>query len=130
MHLFVYGTLRRDAGHPMHGPLRECARLRGRGRTRGILYMIGERYPGLVLDATAGWVTGELYQLHRPAVLERLDEYEGASERDPEPREYRRVRAPVRLDDGRDHSAWIYEYAWPIAGRVVIASGDFLRREG
>lgn len=127
MHLFVYGTLRRDAGHPMHAPLRESAQLLGAAAARGILYSIDDQYPGLVLDPSAGWVHGELYRLRRPSVLASLDEYEGASEHDPEPREYRRVRAPVVLGGGAELEAWIYEYRWSTAGRSVIASGDYLR---
>lgn len=125
MHLFVYGTLRRDVGHPMHGPLRESAQLVGSARARGILYSIDEQYPGLVLDAAAGWVVGELYRLRDLGVLVPLDEYEGTGEPDPE---FRRVRGSVRSGDGSDREAWIYEYAGSVRGRSVIASGDYLRR--
>lgn len=127
--LFVYGTLRRAAAHPMHARLRAGAHPLGPGRVRGVLVRVGS-YPGLVLDPAAGWVQGELYALWDPAVLEPLDAYEGAGPLDPEPREYRRVRARVeRTDEPSALEAWIYEYARPIAGLPVIASGDFLRPE-
>src|SRR4029078_4068253 len=68
VNLFVYGTLRRSAAHPMHALLRETASLLGDARVRGVLYRVAE-YPGLVLDAGAGWVLGELYRLGDPGVL-------------------------------------------------------------
>lgn len=133
MVLFVYGTLRRSAGHPMHALLRETASPLGPARVRGVLVRVAS-YPGLVLDGRAGWVQGELYRLRDPAVLEPLDAYEGAGPLDPEPREYRRVRARVQRQGGRvderEQEAWVYEYARPIAGLPIIASGDFLRPEG
>lgn len=129
MVLFVYGTLRRSAGHPMHTVLRENASLLGPARVRGVLVVVGS-YPGLVLDAGAGWVHGELYRLRDPVVLVPLDDYEGAGPLDPEPREYRRVRATVQPLEGGEQEAWVYEYARPIDGLPIIASGDFLRREG
>ncbi|MEM9460718.1 MAG: gamma-glutamylcyclotransferase family protein [Myxococcota bacterium] len=128
MHLFVYGTLRRAAGHPMHASLRAVANLVGEARVRGRLYMI-EQYPGLVLDEAAAWVVGELYRLRDPTVLADLDEYEGISPDDQPPHEYRRVRRLVQLLDGGEHAAWIYEYDWSTEGRARIHSGDFLRRQ-
>lgn len=124
MHLFVYGTLRRSAAHPMHVPLREAARLVGHARVRGVLYRVAS-YPGLVLEAGGGWVMGELYQLRDLAVLEPLDAYEGAAPHDPEPREFERVRAVAHRLDGGEQEAWVYAYRWPTAGLEIIASGDF-----
>jgi len=126
VNLFVYGTLRRSAAHPMHALLRETATPLGDARVRGVLYRVAE-YPGLVLDAGAGWVWGELYRLRDPAVLEQLDAYEGVGPQDPEPREYRRIRASVQRLAAEELDAWIYEYARPTAGLPVIGSGNFLR---
>lgn len=128
MNLFVYGTLRRSPAHPKHALLRETATPLGDARVRGLLYRVAA-YPGLVLDATAGWVLGELYRLRDLDVLARLDAYEGAGPHDSEPREYRRIRTVVRCPDGQDVEAWVYEYAWPTAGLPIIATGDFLRQE-
>lgn len=127
--LFVYGTLRRSAAHPMHALLRETASPLGDARVRGVLHRVAH-YPGLVLDGGAGWVRGELYALRDPDVLVRLDAYEGAGPHDPEPREYRRIRTVVQHDEGHDVDAWLYEYGWPTAGLPIIASGDFLRQDG
>jgi gamma-glutamylcyclotransferase (GGCT)/AIG2-like uncharacterized protein YtfP len=125
MVLFVYGTLRRAAGHPMHTVLRENASLFGPARVRGVLVAVAS-YPGLVLDDGAGWVLGELYRLRDPTVLLPLDTYEGAAPLDPNP-EYRRVRTTVLRLDGSAQAAWVYEYARPIDGLPIIASGDFLQ---
>ncbi len=127
MFLFVYGTLRRGAEHPMHGPLRAASSLVGDARIRGALHRI-DGYPALRLDAREDWVRGEVYELHDPAVLTVLDDYECMGPSDPEPHEFRRVHGSVTLDGGRDLVAWIYEYAWPLDGRPRITSGDFLRR--
>ncbi len=128
MHLFVYGTLRRAAGHPMHRSLCAFASLVGEARVRGRLYRI-DHYPGLVLDDAAGWVRGELYRLRDLHGLDALDEYEGAGPHDPEPREYRRVQRSVQLLEGGERNAWIYEYRWPTQGRPAIGSGDFLHTD-
>ena len=128
MNLFVYGTLRRSVAHPMHALLRETASPLGDARVRGVLYRVAA-YPGIVLDAGAGWVWGELYCLREPGVLEQLDAYEGAGPQDPEPREYRRIRALVERLDGEELEAWIYEYGWPTTGIPIIASGNFLRSD-
>lgn len=109
----------------MHARLRASARLVGPARARGVLLRVGA-YPGLVLDPNADWVKGELYHLNDLTVLATLDAYEGASADDPEPREYRRIRARVEPVGGPPVWAWVYEYAWPTAGLPVITSGDFL----
>lgn len=129
MDLFVYGTLRRSVGHPMHAPLRDAARLVGQARVAGVLYRVSS-YPGLVLDGGAGWVHGELYELRDLAVLAQLDAYEGAAPDDPEPREFERVRAVVQLEGGGERAAWIYVYAWPTTGLEIIASGHFVQPGG
>lgn len=129
VNLFVYGTLRRSAAHPMHALLRETASLLGDARVRGVLYRVAA-YPGLVLDSAAGWVQGELYRVRSLDVLARLDDYEGAGPLDPEPHEYRRIRTVVQQRSGPEQEAWLYEYAWPTAGFPIIASGDFLQEIG
>lgn len=128
MHLFVYGTLRRSAAHPMHEVLRANASLVGPARARGVLYRVG-CYPGMVLDDMAGWVTGELYYLHNVEVLASLDDYEGAGPDDPEPREFRRIEALVEPSGADPRRAWLYVYGWSTKGLAVIGSGDYLADE-
>jgi len=117
MHLFVYGTLRRAAGHPMHRSLCAVASFVGDARVRGRLYQIAW-YPGLVLDDAAGWVVGELYRLRSTEGLVHLDAYEGD--------EYRRIERSVGLSAGGEHRAWLYEFRRPIETYALIPSGDFL----
>jgi len=57
--IFVYGTLRRAAGHPAHRLVVEHGEFAGNGFVRGRLYDAGE-YPGLQLEAAAGPVAGEV----------------------------------------------------------------------
>jgi gamma-glutamylcyclotransferase (GGCT)/AIG2-like uncharacterized protein YtfP len=46
-HLFVYGTLRSEARHPMHRVLKRYGEFVGVGRVRGKLYDLG-KFPGAV----------------------------------------------------------------------------------
>ena len=109
-YLFVYGTLRRRAGHPMHRLLRHHARYLGEGQVQGRLHDLGG-YPGLVLDPRAPAVEGEIYAIANPRPLFRqLDDYEGCSPRHRRPHEYRRILAPVEGPDGTPLQAWLYEY--------------------
>ncbi len=123
-HLFVYGTLRGDTGHPASGLLERRARQVGYGLLRGRLYDLGA-YPAAVRSSEpAHRVRGLVYRLEpglREVLLTELDEYEGA--------EYRREVASVRLESGETVSAWVYWYArTPPPGRL-LAGGDYRRRD-
>lgn len=126
-YLFVYGTLRRNVGHPMHKILSAGAEPAGEGAFRGRLFDLG-RYPGAVPDNTGRWrVRGEIYRLRSPeTVLNALDEYEGCAPRNPQPHQYRRELQPVEGTDGEAMEAWIYLYNAPLNGAPQIESGDFL----
>jgi gamma-glutamylcyclotransferase (GGCT)/AIG2-like uncharacterized protein YtfP len=127
--LFVYGTLRSDAGGPMARALGEKAKLLGRASFRGRLYDLGA-YPVVVpSDDPGDVVRGEAWLLpEAAATLAALDRYEGCSPEDPEPHEYRRARATVVGEDGRPLEAWIYLSAVPVDGLPRIVSGDWLVR--
>lgn len=127
-HLFVYGTLRRSASHPMH-TLVSPATFVGPGEFRGRLYDLGS-YPGVVAsDDPADRVHGEVYHLHDPAAtLARLDRYEGCGETDLSPTEYVRVVAEVRLSDGVPVHAHLYLYQRSVEGLPRVESGDYLDR--
>ncbi len=127
--LFVYGTLRADARHPAHRLLAAHAARVGPATVAGVLHDLGA-YPGLVPgDAAGARVVGELWAL-RPelaaATLARLDAYEGCAPDDPLPHQYRRVRLPVRLDDGRSAVAWSYALAVLPRRPVLVPGGDWV----
>lgn len=127
-YLFVYGTLRRAAGHPMHRALATSSFV-GQGRVNAQLFDLGG-YPGIVLSRDAGdRVTGEVYELpsqDATDVFRILDEYEGVGPSgDPSP-EYARQLVDVHLITGRTVKAWAYVLADVSRARVRIASGDFM----
>jgi gamma-glutamylcyclotransferase (GGCT)/AIG2-like uncharacterized protein YtfP len=134
-HLFVYGTLRRGAGHPMHAVLSRLAERAGGAIFRGRLYWIAG-FPGAVdSDDARDEVRGEVYRLigHpvlRQGLLARLDAYEGCAPSDPEPRAFSRGSRTVRLETGRPIEAWVYLYALSTDGLRRIESGDFLDGAG
>lgn len=125
--LFVYGSLRRAAGHAMGEVLAASAVLEADAVVRGRLYAVAW-YPGLVLDDGAGEVHGEVWRLVDASVLARLDEYEGCGPSDPQPHEFRRVRASVRPAAAEPVSAWVYELAVAVDERRRVASGDWVAR--
>lgn len=119
-HLFVYGTLRRDTGHPAAVLLERRAREVGWGLLRGRLYDLGP-YPAVVRSQDPGHrVRGLVYRMEpglAELLLAELDRYEGAS--------FRREVVSVHLESGESISAWVYLYArTPPPGRV-IDSGDY-----
>lgn len=135
--LFVYGSLRRDAGGGQH-PLLAQARFAGPATVSGVLYQV-DWYPGLV-PQDGGTVHGELYELpvmHADRMLQSLDDYEGGG--------FRRRKLAARLHashashavpgdvapaggDGSappSHDAWAYTYLGAVHALDRIASGDF-----
>ena len=121
--LFVYGTLQR--GHLMHDLLRPLARYVGKARVNGRLYDVGG-YPGLVLEDTAGPIEGELFHVARPGQAFRiLDRYEGCRAPGAGTGEYRRVQCRVITEWGARTGAWVYEYAWPVTGLLLLAAGSY-----
>jgi len=128
--LFVYGTLRRREECAAARILAESARYLGLGRTRGVLYALGE-YPGLVSapQEPQAWVIGELYRLREPArVLPALDVYEGCGPHDPGPHEYARTVCDVVFEPGREARAWVYLYCGSLRDSIRIVAGDYMSR--
>jgi len=128
-HLFVYGTLMSGAGHRMGARLQREARLVGLARIKGRLYDLGA-YPALVETGPAdGDVHGEVFELIDPSrSLRWLDAYEGIVPGREAHSEYARVERTVRLEDGRELTAWFYIYRAPVHGRPIIESGRWLSR--
>ena len=125
-YLFVYGTLRRDAQHPMAGYLNQQAQWIGPASYQGKLYKVAD-YPAVVASSNpADKVYGDVYQLLSADLWSRLDDYEECSANFPTPTEYQRLLQTVYLSNGEAISAWVYLYNRPISGLEVIESGDFL----
>lgn len=127
--LFVYGTLRRDANHPMHQQLLERhSRFIAMAHYQGCLYQISH-YPGVVPSVDASQqVIGEVYRLLTPAqTLVQLDNYEGCGVNFARPHEYCRVQQQVWLATGKPLTAWVYLYNHSIAGRAQLVTGDYLQ---
>ena len=115
--LFVYGSLKRDAGGTSH-PLLAKATYLGATTVCGLLYQV-DWYPGLVLSER-GVVHGELYEFpaaQAGAMLMALDDYEGG--------EYPRRKARASGDGFDGVDTWVYVYVGPTHTLKTIASGDF-----
>lgn len=126
-YLFVYGTLRRSANHPMHQLLMQTSRFIGMAHFQGKLYQV-TYYPAVVASANPDeQVLGEVYQLLQPEqTLQELDKYEECGADFPEPQEYRRELQPVRLENGDSLTVWLYLYNRDTRMLTPIPSGDFL----
>jgi gamma-glutamylcyclotransferase (GGCT)/AIG2-like uncharacterized protein YtfP len=125
--VFVYGTLRSDAGHEMHAVLTAHAVLLGPATVHGDLYALREFVALAPREAASSVVTGELYEIRSDAVdrlLRILDDYEGLS--DPsQPHDYRRDVVTAALTDGRTLRAWAYVLNRSADGLRRIPSGDY-----
>ncbi len=118
-HIFVYGTLRSESGHPMARRLFARARLVGKGRVPGRLYDLGW-YPAAMFDEREKrHILGDVFALPDAKLLAELDAYESGD------RNYRRLPLRVALLGGGTVSAWAYGVAKPPNARV-IPSGDFV----
>jgi gamma-glutamylcyclotransferase (GGCT)/AIG2-like uncharacterized protein YtfP len=130
-HLFVYGTLRSDAGGSMHARLMHGVRRVGSASIRGRLYDAG-RYPAAIAsDDAAGRVTGELYAVDAASadrLLATLDAYEGIDEAHPALSLFRRTIVAAEREDGMRVPAWAYLYNQPVDSLPRVTSGDWLRR--
>jgi gamma-glutamylcyclotransferase (GGCT)/AIG2-like uncharacterized protein YtfP len=119
-HIFVYGTLRPDSGHPMARRLLSQARLIGKGSTPGLLYDFGS-YPGAVFDVDEKRrVIGDVFAFGPGGrLLAELDDYEAVD------RYYRRLVIEVMLSVGGTVAAWAYGIRDAPKTRR-IESGDFI----
>lgn len=124
-YIFVYGTLRRACTTGAHQTYLASAKFVGNAKVRGNLYRVSY-YPALVLDDSAGWVLGEVYQLASYEQLQRLDVYEECSYPSQPDQEYQRKKVDVITNSGAALSVWIYSYQHAISDLELIASGDFL----
>ena len=121
-HVFVYGTLRRGGSNDISRFAPAPAHVAD-GEIAGTLYDLGA-YPGAVLGG-AGRIKGEVYRI-TPALEAQLDVLEEVK---PDGTgEYSRREVMVALRD-RSICCLVYEiHPDRIAGRPVIASGDWMAR--
>ena len=130
-HLFVYGTLRSDAGGPMHARWMRGVRPLGRASVAGRLYDAGPHPAAIPSDDPADRVVGELYAIEADAdaLLAALDAYEGIDAAHPALSLFRRERVAAEREDGVRVAAWVYFYNRPPQPMPRVTSGDWLRRE-
>lgn len=129
--LFVYGSLRRVFGHPMHQWLVRHARWVGEATFQGALFSLGD-FPGAVPSAhPAEKVGGEVYEvLDARPLFDRLDEYEDYFPENPGASLYLRQVHGVELAGGERVNAWVYVYNRPVDGLPRMASGDWKEGAG
>lgn len=129
-YLFVYGTLRQGAKHPIFTLLKESAELMGKATVRGKLYKLHE-YPGAKPSNKKNEIlVGELYKLHPQKaveVLNLLDEYEDYRQNNAKESLFVREITQVNLENNKTLDAWVYWYNYPVRGRKRIYEGDYLK---
>jgi len=122
--VFFYGTLMK--GFERAGRSRVEAKLTpmGRGSIGAALFDLGI-YPAAIPSSDSR-VNGEVYRISDlDSVLAVLDELEGHRPSDPDTSLYRRIEAPVTMDDGKVAPAWVYFYNAPLGQAQRIESGDY-----
>ena len=126
-YVFVYGSLRRAAQHPMHRVLKHYAQYVDPACMQGYLYAVAD-YPGAVASsAPHAKVYGEVYQVLQPDLLfTALDAYEECSAAFAQPHEYSRQQLAVTLATGTRIMAWVYVYNRAVSDFRLIAGGDYL----
>lgn len=127
--LFVYGTLRPGAGHPMADFLAQRASHRSKAKARGRLYHLG-RFPGMTpAQADDDWVHGDLFELPSDgdATLRALDGYENGESA--QPGYFDRGRADVLDEAGVTRHAWMYWFRGPVEEKFRVHGGDWLASE-
>jgi gamma-glutamylcyclotransferase (GGCT)/AIG2-like uncharacterized protein YtfP len=123
--VFFYGTLM--SGFKRAGRSRVESRLTamGRGSIGAALFDLGI-YPAAIPSADSR-VNGEVYRISEvDNVLAVLDELEGHRPNEPDTSLYRRIEAPVTMENGQVTQAWVYFYNAPLGQAQRIESGDYL----
>ena len=126
--IFVYGTLRQRARHPIHRQLRVHAEWHDEAQMQGCLFEVAG-YPGAIESPDPNHrVKGELYRIvNGRRLLALLDDYEECSGKFPEPYEYHRKLVTIRTSRGDTVSAWAYIYQKQTTQLRKIPDGDYLR---
>ncbi len=124
--LFVYGTLRPGFTNAHARLLHRYTEYVGEGLLAGRLFDIGS-YPGATHEPDGHtFVRGAVYDIsNNPTILTRLDRYEGVSTPPNANDEYVRAIVPVRVGE-QQFLCWTYLYNWPLTGKPLIDTGDYL----
>lgn len=126
-HVFVYGTLLPGLAPPVIADVVVRLRAVGSATVPGHLYDLGA-YPGCTVDGACGDVIhGHVLELpDDPAVLAKLDRYEGYAAHDDAGRDlFTRTTCDATLADGRTIRTWIYVYARDLSTARRIAGGRY-----
>jgi len=124
-YIFVYGTLRRSVNLEKHALMSPYCHFVSTGFCRGYLYEI-DNYPGLVLDEEGMIIKGEIYQItDKSKLFNVLDEYEGCTEDDEQPHEYRRELIHIESEEGNEYACWVYIFQWDISLYPKLKVGDY-----
>ena len=129
-YLFVYGTLRKEAGNELHKFIQKNSEYMGLAHAQGKLFMIeDEGYPAFVTtDNQADKTIGELYKLTSPIkLLAILDEYEEFFASDNVNSVFIRNTIDVNFK-GQKVESYAYEFNRSTEGLKEIVGGDFMGR--
>jgi gamma-glutamylcyclotransferase (GGCT)/AIG2-like uncharacterized protein YtfP len=122
--VFFYGTLMKGFERAGRSGVEAKLTPMGCGSIGGALFDLGI-YPAAIPSSDSR-VTGELYRISDlDSVLAVLDELEGHRPSEPDTSLYRRIEAPVTMDDGQVVQAWVYFYNAPLGQAQRIESGDY-----
>jgi len=126
-YLFVYGTLRQGAEHPLADLLNRRADFIGPAVARGKLYLVAG-YPGMVdSENPTELVYGDLFQLQPGStLLQQLDDYEECGPNYSEPTEYLRRQRWIATAQRAKYPAWLYLYNRSVEHLPRIEGGDYL----
>jgi len=130
-YLFVYGTLAKEiAPREIAAAVKKLKDV-GRGFILGRLYDIGE-YPGAVLNGDPqDKIFGTIYQLPGdPAVLDRLDKYEGFDPAHPAQSAFVRRRTSINGPNKTRLNGWVYEYNRDVSSEPRIKNGQYFKVAG
>ena len=123
--VFVYGTLLPGLAPPVIADAVATLCVVGPGTVQGRLYHLGA-YPGCILDEECdSLIHGQLLEIPDPAVLERLDWYEGYAAHDDAGSLFLRTVCDVTLAGGDQVRSWVYVYNRSVKAARLISGGRY-----
>lgn len=130
-YLFVYETLAKEIAPREITAAVEKLKSIGQGFILGRLYDIGE-YPGAVLSGDPkDKIFGRIYQLPGdPAVLDRLDQYEGFDPAHRAQSAFVRKRTSINRPNKTRLIGWVYEYNRDVSSQPRIKNGQYFKVTG